>query len=180
MGQQFLEITENIKEFIEEQKMFFVATASSDNRINLSPKGMDTLKVLNNKRVIWLNVTGSGNETSAHIQLNGRITIMFTSFTKQPLIVKLYGTGKVVHPNDNKWDELSAFLPTLPGARQIFDIKIDSVISSCGMGTPFYEYKGERDALNKWAEKKGKDGIKDYWKDNNQESIDGIKTNILK
>jgi len=179
MSKFYNKITSRLQKFIEEQKIFFVATAPNSGRINLSPKGMDSFKVMNENRVLWLNVTGSGNETAAHLLENKRITIMFCSFEKVPNILRLYGKGKEIKPTDTTWDAIISLFPETPGTRQIFDITIDSAQTSCGMSIPFYEYKGERNDLNDWAKKQGKKGIKKYWENNNQKSIDGLPTNLL-
>lgn len=179
MGQFYSEISENHRQFIEKQKIFFIGTATADSRVNVSPKGMDTLRVLDNNRVIWLNATGSGNETSAHIQQNPRMTIMFCSFDEAPLILRLYGQSTVVHHNDAEWGALFSMFRPIPGARQIFDLKVEMVQTSCGFGVPYYTYEGERDTLNEWALKKGADGVKRYWEEKNQVSIDGIPTGIV-
>lgn len=179
MSKFYNKITSRLQKFIEAQKIFFVATAPNSGRINLSPKGMDSFKVMNENRVLWLNVTGSGNETAAHLLENKRITIMFCSFEKVPNILRLYGKGKEIKPTDTTWDAIISLFPETPGTRQIFDITIDSAQTSCGMSIPFYEYKGERNDLNDWAKKQGKKGIKKYWENNNQKSIDGLPTNLL-
>ena len=179
MGKQYSKIPDKLKQFIEDQKIFFVGTATVDGRVNISPKGMDSLRVLDANRVVWLSVTGSGNETSAHIQENSRMTIMFAALEGNPMILRIYGNAKVIHKNDPEWkDEISLFGP-LPGARQLFDLTVDLVQTSCGMGVPFYGYLGEREQLNEWANKKGESGIKEYWKEKNQESIDGKPTHII-
>lgn len=180
MATQYSEISEQIKAFINAQKMYFVATATADSRINLSPKGMDSLRVLSSNRVIWLNTTGSGNETAAHVQQNPRMTIMFNAFEGNPKILRLYGQAKVIHVDDKDWSELYSFFTPLPGARQIFDLDVDLVQTSCGMGVPNYNYVCERELLNEWASFKGDEGIRKYWFDKNQISIDGIETNIIK
>jgi len=180
MGKQFTEIPDRLKQFIEEQKLFFVGTAAADGRINLSPKGMDSLRVLDVNRVVWLNVTGSGNETSAHVQENPRMTIMFTALEGNPMILRLYGSARVIHKNDPEWKNHIALFEALPGARQIYDMTVDLVQTSCGMGVPVYNYAGERGQLNEWADKKGEEGIKAYWREKNQESIDGKQTHIVK
>jgi hypothetical protein len=172
-------ITARHQIFIETQKIFFVSTAPNSGRINLSPKGMDSFKVMNENRVLWLNVTGSGNETAAHLLENERITIMFCSFEKEPKILRLYGRGKEIKPNDRSWKEVISLFPETPGTRQIFDITIESAQTSCGMSIPFYEFKGERNDLNNWAENQGEENIKQYWEDKNQTSIDGLPTHIL-
>lgn len=178
MGHFYREISEDHRQFIEKQKIFFVGTATSDSRVSVSPKGMDTLRVVDGNRVVWLNLTGSGNETSAHVQQDPRMTIMFCAFEGAPLILRLYGQAKVVHHNDTEWEALYSKFEPIPGARQIFDLNVDSVQTSCGFGVPYYSYVGEREALNDWAIKKGEDGLKKYWEDKNQASIDQIPTNI--
>lgn len=160
MGQQYSEVSDKLKQFIEEQKIFFVGTATDDSRVNISPKGMDSLRILGKNRVVWLNVTGSGNETSAHIQQSPRMTIMFAAFEGNPMILRLYGHAKVIHKNDQEWDELFSLFKPILGARQIFDLNVDLVQTSCGMAVPFYDYVGERDQLKNWALKKGEDGLK--------------------
>jgi hypothetical protein len=140
---------------------------------------MDSFRVLNENRVLWLNVTGSGNETAAHLLENNRITIMFCSFEKAPNILRLYGTGKEIKEGDKEWEELISLFPETPGTRQIFDIKVESAQTSCGMSIPYFEYKGEREDLNNWAVGKGKEGIKKYWQEKNLTSIDGLPTEIL-
>ncbi|VUD61901.1 hypothetical protein TDB9533_02921 [Thalassocella blandensis] len=179
MGKQFTEISDKHQVFIQQQKLFFVATAAADSRVNVSPKGMDTLKVLSPNRVIWLNVTGSGNETAAHVQVSPRMTIMFAAFEGNPLILRLYGQAKVVHRYDEAWATLSSHFTLLPGARQIFDVNIDYVQQSCGMSVPFFSYQGERDQLIEWAEKKGPEKIEEYWQQKNQFSLDGLPTQIF-
>ncbi len=179
MGKLHGEITGPLRDFITAQKLFFVATAAPQGRVNLSPKGMDTLRVLGPNRVAWLNVTGSGNETAAHLRENPRMTVMFTAFEGPPLILRLYGTARAVHPRDANWEDLVELFPPLPGARQVFDLTVEEVQTSCGMGVPFFDYAGERDDLNRWAEKKGEDGIRDYWRDRNTTSLDGQPTGIL-
>ena len=178
MGKQYNELSEQHTHFIKSQKIFFVGTATADSRVNVSPKGMDTLRVLDRRHVAWLNVTGSGNETAAHIQQNPRMTMMFCSFEGAPQILRLYGSARAVHRNDNEWDALYACFQPLPGARQIFNLAIDLVQTSCGMGVPFYHFVAERPQLNEWAEKKGVAGIRQYWLDKNQVTIDEIPTHI--
>ncbi len=180
MSKFYNKLTSRLQKFIEAQKIFFVATAPENGRINLSPKGMDSFKVMSENRVLWLNVTGSGNETAAHLLENKRITIMFCSFEGAPNILRLYGKGKEIKPNDKNWADVVTLFPKTPGTRQIFDITIESVQTSCGMSIPFFDYKGERDELNNWAVEQGKDKIEQYWEDKNQTSIDGLPTNILK
>jgi hypothetical protein len=179
MGQKYSEILEKHSQFIKEQKIFFVGTATSDSRVNISPKGMDSLRVVDPRRVVWLNVTGSGNETTAHVQENPRMTVMFCAFAGNPLILRLYGKAKVIHRNDPEWNALFGLFEPIPGARQIFDLSVDLVQTSCGMAVPYHTYGGEREQLKNWAEKKGPEGLKKYWEEKNQASIDGIPTNIV-
>ena len=179
MGKQYTALSERLIEFITQQKVFFVGTATADSRVNVSPKGMDSLRILGANRVAWLNVTGSGNETSAHVQLNSRMTIMFCAFEGAPLILRLYGTAKVVHKNDAEWNALFPLFEPLAGTRQIFDLTVDLVQTSCGMGVPNYSYEGDRELLKDWAVKKGDEGLKMYWEEKNQISLDSIPTNIM-
>lgn len=180
MGQLYSEISDELAHFIRNQKIFFVGTATADSRINVSPKGMDSLEIIDRNRVAWLNLTGSANETSAHIQENPRMTIMFAAFEGKPMILRLYGTAKAVHRNDPEWDELFSLFRPIPGARQIFDLVVDLVQTSCGMAVPCFDYVEDRKALLKWAEKKGEEGLVEYWRQKNQVSLDGRPTNILK
>jgi len=179
MGTQLQEINSEIAKFINNQKIFFVATATADSFINLSPKGMDSLKIMGGNRVIWLNSTGSTNESSAHIQRDSRMTIMFCSFEEEPLIVKLIGNAKVIHKNDKEWQELSLELPQIEGARQIFDLDIKIVLTTCGKAVPFFEYRGEREDLTNYWKKAGKEGLEAYWEKKNQKSLNGLETNII-
>ena len=179
MGKQYTEIPDSHINFINEQKIFFVGTATKDSRVSISPKGMDSLRVLSKNRVIWLNVTGSGNETSAHVQENPRMTIMFAAFEGVPKILRLYGQAKVIHKHNSNWSELFCHFTALPGARQIFDLSVDLVQRSCGMAVPNFEYVGDRQQLKDWALKKDEETLKEYWKQKNQHSLDGIPTNIV-
>ena len=180
MAKQYDHINARIRKFIEAQKVFFVATATAESRINLSPKGMDTFRVLDEKRAIWLNLTGSGNETAAHLEADGRITIMFCAFEGAPMILRLYGTGKVIHPGHENWEKLLGNFPDLAGKRQIIDIAIEMVQTSCGMSIPLMEFQDERRELDDWARGRGEEGIKEYWKEKNEQSIDGLPTGIEK
>ena len=180
MSQQYSEISDKIKQFIEQQKIFFVGTATADGKVNVSPKGMDSLRVLDKNRIAWLNVTGSGNETSAHVQENPRMTVMFAAFEGNPMILRLYGQAKVIHKNDSQWDELYSLFNPIPGARQIFDLEVDLVQTSCGMAVPFFDYVEEREQLKNWSVKRGEDGLIQYWQEKNQVSLDGKPTNIMK
>jgi hypothetical protein len=180
MAKFFDQLNDSHIAFIKEQKLFFTATAPDSGRINLSPKGLDTFRILTPQIVAYLDLTGSGNETAAHIGENGRITIMFCSFSENPSILRLYGRGEVITPKHLQWQtHLEAFQP-MPGMRQIILLHIDSVQTSCGYAVPLYSYEGERDTLERWAKKKGEDGIQKYWEERNQTSIDGLPTLLLK
>jgi len=179
MGQRYQELSDKHIEFIAQQKLFFVGTATADSRVNVSPKGMDTFRVLGSRRVAWHNLTGSGNETAAHVQQLPRMTLMFCAFEGAPLILRLYGTAKVIHKHDPEWNELFTLFKPLPGGRQIFDVALDLVQTSCGMAVPNYDYVGDRELLSEWAVRNGDDGIKRYWEEKNQTSIDGIPTHIV-
>jgi len=178
MAEQFGSISQKHRDFIEQQHIYFVATAAESGRVNLSPKGTDSLRILDANRVSWLNLTGSGNETAAHLLRENRITLMFCSFDRQPLILRLYGSAKTIHPGDDNWQEHIARFQHTDGARQIFEVHVDMVQSSCGYAVPFYEFESERETLTRWTENKGQDGIKDYWQSSNVESIDGFSTGM--
>lgn len=180
MGQKFESLSERLITFIREQHLFFVGTATEDSRVNISPKGMDSLRVMNSSRIIWLNVTGSGNETAAHVQSHPRMTLMFAAFNGKPMILRVYGKARVIHQKDPEWSGLYSLFDPLPGARQIFDLDIDLVQTSCGMAVPLFDYAGDREQLYHWAEKQGEAGIREYWRQKNQRSIDGLNTDIVK
>ncbi len=179
MGKKYKEITDELKAFIETQKLFFVGTATAGGRINVSPKGMDSLHVLDRNRIAWLNLTGSGNETAAHVRELNRMTLMFCAFEGSPLILRLYGNAKVIHMRDAQWQELYPRFKPLPGARQIFDMDIDLVQTSCGMGVPLFDYAGDREQLIDWAARKGDAGLEQYREEKNRTSLDGKPTHIL-
>ena len=179
MAKFYTEIHSSLQEFIKAQKIFFTATAPEQGRINLSPKGIDTFRCIDSHTVAYLDLTGSGNETAAHLIENGRITIMFCSFSEQPMILRLYGQGRVIHPRDQEWQTVSSLFDYLPGKRQIMMIDVESVQTSCGYGVPLYELKEERKMIIDWATKKGEQGIKDYWEAKNLKSIDGLPTQLF-
>lgn len=178
MAKQYSEITDRLRRFIEAQPMFFVATAAHDGRVNVSPKGLDSLRILSSTRVVWLNGTGSGNETAAHLLDVPRMTIMFCSFVREPQILRLYGTARAVHPGDADWDELAALFPPLLGARNIFVLDVDLAQTSCGYGVPLFEYVDQRELMNSWASKKGEEGLREYQHEHNLASIDGLPTGL--
>jgi hypothetical protein len=174
------QITPNIQSFIEEQHIFFVATAplSDKGHINLSPKGLDCFKVLNPLKVAYMDLISSGNETSAHTLENGRITFMFCSFAKVPNILRLYGKGYTVLRNDPEWEQLSTHFTIYPSTRQIIVADLHKIQTSCGYGVPEYEFKGDRRIHFDWAEKKGDLGLENYIQEHNLESLDGLPTVI--
>lgn len=171
-------LNKSLIEFIHEQQLYFVATAASEGRINLSPKGLDTFRVIDKHTIRWLNYTGSGNETAAHLGALNRMTVMFCSFGPKPLILRLYGTAEVVHEKDSEWQGLLTAFANPLGARNIFTMDIDSVQTSCGYAVPEYEFLNQRSRLEEWSEHKGEAGISQYWKDKNVKSIDGLPTGI--
>ncbi len=179
MAETFHEIPDKLKDFIEQQKLFFVSTAAAEGRVNVSPKGMDSLRIIGVNRVIWLNYTGSSNETAAHVLENPRMTLMFCSFEQRPLILRLYGKAELIYPRDAGWQENITLFSGVGGARQIFDMHVDLVQTSCGYAVPFFDYVSDRDVLKKWADAKGQEGIKDYWRQNNQQSLDNKPTSII-
>ncbi len=180
MAKFYSALTEELRDFIARQHLFFTATAACEGRINLSPKGLDSFRCLDANTVAYLDVTGSGNESAAHLRADGRITLMFCSFDTQPVILRLYGHGQVICPRDAEWNKLSSHFPPLTGTRQIMVISVESAQTSCGYGVPLYEYTGERGTLLRWAEKKGPQGLADYWREKNQTGIDGLPTRLLK
>jgi hypothetical protein len=179
MAEQFEKLNDKLSDFIRQQSIFFVGTAGAQGFVNVSPKGMDSLRIIDDKTVAWLNLTGSGNESAAHVLENGRMTIMFCSFDKQPLILRLYGKAKTVHPRDDAWDAVSGMFPQYMGARQVFVVTLDMVQTSCGYAVPHYQLKSERQTLTKWADNHGPEGVENYWREKNQKSLDDKDTGIL-
>ncbi|WP_374763539.1 pyridoxamine 5'-phosphate oxidase family protein [Yunchengibacter salinarum] len=178
MADFFDHLTDKHMAFIKAQPMFFTATAPPDGRINLSPKGLDTFRVLNPNLVGYLDLTGSGNETAAHLKADGRITIMFNSFTRNPLILRLYGRGWTLRPGQAEHDRFHDQFPDMPGARQLVLMDVESVQTSCGYGVPEMADMQARDTLARFAEKKGADGIETYQQKKNRLSIDGLDTGL--
>ncbi|NIJ44713.1 hypothetical protein FHR24_001152 [Wenyingzhuangia heitensis] len=178
MGKKLPEITSELKEFIEQQKIFFVGTAATEGNVNVSPKGMDSFRVINSNKIAWMNLTGSGNETAAHLLQNNRMTIMFSAFEGKPLILRLYGTAKIYHPRDEQFNTLINLFPKTPGTRQVIEMEVDLVQTSCGFAVPYMDYKEDRSILKDWAQKQGDDKIKEYWLAKNTKSIDGFETKI--
>lgn len=178
MGQKFEKLEQSHIKFIDEQKIFFTGTAANTGLVNVSPKGMDSFRVLSPEKVIWLNYTGSGNETAAHIMQNPRMTIMFCSFEESPIILRIYGQARIIPIDTEEGKKILSLFHNLKGLRQIFELKIQMVQSSCGMGVPFYKYKGERNGLMEWFEVKGEERLSEYRQEKNKTSLDGFPTDI--
>jgi hypothetical protein len=178
MAKFYSQLEPQLCEFIGRQQLFFTATAPSEGRINLSPKGIDSFRCLDVNRVAYLDLTGSGNETAAHLHQNGRMTIMFCSFTEQPLILRLYGRGEVVSPQTPQWESIIDRFTDVPGKRQLILLQIESVQTSCGYGVPIYELQAERSTLVDWAKNKGEAGVRTYQLQKNHTSIDGLPTHL--
>lgn len=178
MAKQFDALEPQHQSFIEAQHLFFVATAGPEGRVNVSPKGMDSLRVVAPNRLLWLNYTGSGNETAGHLLQSNRITLMWCSFEKRPQILRVYGSAKTIHKGDSGWaDRASHFNPDV-GARQIFDVDFDLVQTSCGYAVPFMEFVSDRDLLSDVNRDKGEDGLRDYRNEKNRHTIDGMPTGL--
>ena len=178
MGKQFSELSDKHIAFIEQQKLYFVGTAADSGSVNLSPKGGDSLRVISPTQIAWLNLTGSGNESAAHVLNNQRMTLMFCAFEGAPLILRAYGQASVLHNKDAEWKKYVSLFPESVAARQIFILDINMVQSSCGMSVPYFTYEGDREDLAKWSEKQGTEGIEKYWLKKNQKSIDGFESEI--
>ncbi|MDQ0232673.1 pyridoxamine 5'-phosphate oxidase family protein [Metabacillus malikii] len=180
MGKMYSSILPKHEQFIKNQRIFFVGSApiSADGHVNLSPKGYDVFRIFSANEVAYLDLTGSGNETSAHLKENGRITFMFIAFDGPPMILRLYGRGRVILPDTPEWNELATHFDILPGARQIIHATIEAVKTSCGFSVPFFTYEGERDTLQKWATNKSEQDLEEYHIKKNAISMDGIVTPI--
>ncbi len=178
LGKTYDEIPSELVDFIERQSVFFVASAPSgaEGHVNVSPKGLTPLRVLSPSHVAYLDLTGSGNETSAHLAQNGRVTLMLCSFEKAPLILRLYGMGRTVLEGNSEWPQLRAAFPDLPGTRQIILVNVARVQTSCGHGVPEFSPPSPRDIMIKWAAKKGPEEIRAYWREKNVASLDGLPT----
>jgi hypothetical protein len=178
MGKFHAFITDQHKRFIQAQHLFFVGTATlhAEGHVNLSPKGLDSFRVLSPTLVAYMDIVGSGNETSAHLLENRRITFMFCAFDGPPNILRLYGKGYTVLPSEAQWDSFASHFEIFPATRQIIVADILKVQTSCGFGVPYYEYKGEREHAHQWAEQKGAAGLEAYKKEKNSLSMDGLLT----
>ena len=174
MAAAFTSISPELAEWLRAQKMFFVATAPADGHVNLSPKGYDSFRMLDANRVAYLDLTGSGIETVAHVRENGRITIMFCAFSGNPDIVRLYGNGTVHELGSAEFDELAPHFEMMPGARAIIDVAVTRVSTSCGYAVPLMDYVSDRDRLLDWERAKGEDALVEYRANKNAVSIDGL------
>jgi hypothetical protein len=176
MGKVYAEIDAGLQDFIRAQHVFFVATAplSAAAHINLSPKGLDTLRVLGPRTVVYLDYVGSGAETIAHLRENGRIVVMLCAFQGPPRIVRFHGRGEVLEPQDQGFEQLRGLFPSEPAGRALIRIAIERIADSCGFGVPLYAFEGQRSQLPVWAARKGEDRILEYQEDKNRVSIDGL------
>ncbi len=167
-----------LRAFIEAQQMFFVATAAPDGRVNLSPKGLDSLRILSDTQIVWLSLSGSGNETAAHLRESPRMTLMFCAFEGDPLILRVYGNATVLHPRSEGWDSAIEQFPRYAGRRQVFDLAIEMAQSSCGTGVPFMDFNRSRaeEQLLPFYSKMGEEGVQKYWEKKNTTTIDGKPT----
>jgi hypothetical protein len=178
MAKQFDRIGDEHRRFIEDQHIFFCGTAAPDGRVNISPKGMDSLRVAGPNRILWMNLTGSGNETAGHLLEHARMTLMWCSFTTRPVILRCYGTARSAHPADAGWADLAARFPAHRSARQIFDMSVDLVQTSCGYAVPLMDYVSERDTMEKWVKARSDDDLRAYWAERNAVTIDGKPTGV--
>lgn len=179
MGKQFERIEPTHSDFIHRQHIFFNASAAPQGRVNVSPRDVASLRILDPQTIVYLDRTGSGNETAAHLLLNDRLTLMFCAFEGSPMILRLYGHGRILPRHSTEYDALLAshFDNTeVPGARQMVLLHVDLVQTSCGMNVPFFDPAGERDQLTRWAEAKGEAALEDYRRQKNTRSIDGFPT----
>lgn len=176
MGRTYEAIPDHLAEWMEDQPVYFVATAPAgpDGHVNLSPKGDDTFRVLSPVEVAYLDLTGSGAETIAHLRQNGRLTVMFCSFGEKPTILRLYGRGRVVLPGDERWDDLAARFPERRGTRSVITLAVERVSTSCGYSVPVMDLVGPRPTLIEWADRKGPGELDAYRAEKNATSIDGL------
>ena len=176
MGKIYPTIDDSARKFIEAQPLFFVGSAplDSDGHVNVSPKGLDTLRVLGPLSIAYLDLTGSGIETVSHLKENGRIVLMFCAFEGPPKILRLYGRGTVIEPEQTEFPDLAAHFPEYEGTRAIILVEVSRISDSCGYSVPLLHYEGERSQLSAWAHKLGPEGLKTYRQEKNQQSIDGI------
>lgn len=176
MAEQFQHINMPQQKFIEAQQMFFVGTAAADGRVNISPKGMDSLRVLGPNRIVWRNFTGSGNETAGHLAQVNRMTLMWCGFEQQAMIMRAYGSACTLHQRDAEWDKMNALFPAQRGMRQIYDMQVEILQTSCGYAVPFFDHAGDRDTLKKWTDARDDTALRNYHTDCNTRTIDGMPT----
>lgn len=176
MGKTYAKIDQPLADFLLRQKMFFVATSptSLDGHINLSPKGLDSFRVLDERSVVYADFVGSGIETVAHVKENGRIVLMFCAFEGPPKIVRLHGTGEIIEAGHQQFAQLRGLFPDYAGLRSLIRVHCQRISDSCGFGVPRYQYEGQRRQLIEWAETKGAEKLKAYQRENNSFSIDGL------
>ena len=176
MGKEYRSVDDQLAAWLEQQHIFFVATAplSAEGHVNCSPKGGDSFRVINGSEIAYQDYTGSGAETTAHIRENGRIVIMFCAFEGPPRIVRFHGQGKVILKSHARYAELAQYFPENPGTRSIIHVSVNRISDSCGYAVPVYEFKKPRDTLDRWAVNKGSEGLKAYRRENNIMSIDGL------
>jgi Pyridoxamine 5'-phosphate oxidase len=176
MAKLFETIDDSLAAFIQRQQMFFVATAplAGEGHVNLSPKGLDSFRILDGRTVAYADFVGSGIETIAHLKENGRIVLMFCAFEGPPKIVRLHGRGEVIEPAHAEFAALSAMFPEYVGLRAIIRVQCTRISDSCGYGVPLYAYQGERSQLLDWADRKGREAVVEYQRENNARSIDGL------
>jgi len=178
MSERFPSLNAEFTDWIGKQHMFFVASAAQDGYVNVSPKGQESLHVVSDNELLWLNLTGSGNETAAHLLDTNRLTLMWCAFTGPPRILRVYGTAETIHRDDPDWQACTELLPAPLGARQYYKVHIDLVQTSCGYAVPLMDFNEDRKVLSMWSEKRGDEGIKDYWKEKNAVSLNGAPTGI--
>ena len=178
MAKQFPALDAALRAFIGKQKIFFVSSAAAGSRVNISPKDAASLRVIDDNTVCYLDQTGSGNETAAHLLDTPRMTLMFCSFDVKPQILRLYGTARALHDGDEGWAELLDLFPDFVGARNIFDVAVEMAQTSCGFGVPLMDFRADRDTMTDWLVKKGDDGLREYERRNNLVSLDGLPTGL--
>jgi len=177
MAKIYPELDDKLQSFIKAQRMFFIATApsSATGLINCSPKGLDSLRIIDTKTIAYLDFTGSGIETVAHLKENGQYVLMFCSFEERPLILRLHGTGTVLEKEDEEFDKLLPLFPEMPGVRAIIKLTVKRIADSCGWGVPLFEFKGERDTYFKYAKQLGDEGLQAAQTATNMHSLDGLQ-----
>jgi hypothetical protein len=183
MGKQFTQIEASQQEFIEAQRIFFNASACAEGHINLSPRDVAALRILDPRTVVYIDRTGSGNETAAHLLADGRLTLMFCAFDGPPMIVRLYGRGRILARGAAEYNALLAShfgAVEVPGARQMVSLDVEMVQTSCGMNVPQFDYVADREQLTRWALAKGEHGLDEYRRQKNAVSLDGFPTGMFK